>query len=88
MKVEKISVALTQELAASVREAVESGDYATSSEVIREALRAWNDKRSAAARDVETLRALIAEGHASGSAPLESTEALLAEFRARAAKAQ
>ena len=37
--VEKISIALTPEMVALVRDAVESGEYATCSEVIREALR-------------------------------------------------
>ncbi len=38
LNVEKISVALTPEMAAFVRDVVESGEYASSSEVIREAL--------------------------------------------------
>ncbi len=42
---EKLSIALTPELAKMVREAVGSGDYASSSEVIREALRDWKTKR-------------------------------------------
>lgn len=37
--VEKMSIALTPEMAALVREAVETGEYATSSEMVREALR-------------------------------------------------
>ncbi|MFO5475003.1 MAG: type II toxin-antitoxin system ParD family antitoxin, partial [Dolichospermum sp.] len=37
--VEKISIALTPEMAALVRDAVKSGEYASSSEIIREALR-------------------------------------------------
>ena len=42
---EKISVSLTDEHAHLLREAVESGDYASSSEVIREALREWKTRR-------------------------------------------
>ena len=37
--VEKLSIALTPEMAAIVRQRVESGEYASSSEIIREALR-------------------------------------------------
>jgi putative addiction module CopG family antidote len=44
-KVEKISIALTDEMLASVKEAVASGDYASSSEVIRHALRDWRRMR-------------------------------------------
>lgn len=41
----KISISLTDEHARLVSEAVASGDYASSSEVIREALRDWRGKR-------------------------------------------
>ncbi|MBD2488416.1 type II toxin-antitoxin system ParD family antitoxin [Aulosira sp. FACHB-615] len=51
--VEKISVALTPEMAALVRNAVESGEYASSSEVIREALREWKQKRLHQLQNVE-----------------------------------
>ncbi len=42
---EKISIALTQELAADIRKAVASGEYASTSEGIRDALRAWKQHR-------------------------------------------
>jgi len=42
---EKISVSLTDEHAHLLQEAVKSGDYASSSEVIREALREWKTRR-------------------------------------------
>jgi len=45
--VEKISIALPADMAALVRRAVEAGDYASSSEVIREALREWKARRVA-----------------------------------------
>ncbi len=41
----KISVSLTDEHARLLNEAVASGDYASSSEVIREALRDWRARR-------------------------------------------
>lgn len=44
-QVEKLSIALTPELAALVKTAVESGDYASTSEVVREALRDWKQRR-------------------------------------------
>ena len=64
-KVEKISVALTPELATVVRDAVSSGDYASTSEVMREALRAWREAREEKAAIIK-VRALIAEAQASG----------------------
>jgi len=43
--IEKISIALPPEMVAIVRQAVETGEYASSSEVVREALREWTQKR-------------------------------------------
>ncbi len=44
--VEKLSIILTPEMASVVRQCDESGEYASSSEVIGEALRDWKLKRS------------------------------------------
>ncbi|MBB4212690.1 antitoxin ParD1/3/4 [Rhodothalassium salexigens DSM 2132] len=41
----KISISITDEHAALLQEAVDSGSYASSSEVIREALREWRARR-------------------------------------------
>jgi antitoxin ParD1/3/4 len=65
--VEKISVALTSEMAAFVRDAVESGEYASSSEVIREALRDWKQKRLLQLHKIDELRRLWQEGIDSGA---------------------
>ena len=46
--VEKITIALTKEIAENVRNAVTAGEYASTSEVIREALRDWQFKRDPA----------------------------------------
>jgi antitoxin ParD1/3/4 len=54
--VEKISIALPPEMAALVRQAVEAGEYASSSEVIRDALRDWNHKRLLRQQGVDELR--------------------------------
>jgi antitoxin ParD1/3/4 len=40
-KVQKISIALPREMIAEIRYAVDSGQYASTSEVIREAVREW-----------------------------------------------
>jgi len=44
--VEKLSIALPSEMAASVRRAVDAGEYSSNSEVIRDALRDWTHKRN------------------------------------------
>ena len=48
----KISIALAPEMAAQLRQAVETGEYASSSEVIRDALRDWT--HSAASSKTES----------------------------------
>ena len=64
--VEKISIALPADMANLVRKAVETGDYASSSEVIREALREWKARRAARSEAVSELRRLWEEGIDSG----------------------
>ena len=64
--VEKISIALPADMATLVRKAVETGDYASSSEVIREALREWKARRAARSEAVSELRRLWEEGIESG----------------------
>ena len=65
-KVEKLSVTLTEEQAKLVRQAVKTGAFATTSEVIREALRTWQSERQLEALSVEELRRLWRQGLASG----------------------
>ncbi|HLZ82256.1 MAG TPA: type II toxin-antitoxin system ParD family antitoxin [Caulobacteraceae bacterium] len=81
--VSKISVALTPEMAAMVNQAVESGEYATSSEVIREALREWKQRRGFLQHEREHLQQLWAEGIASGPGRFETIAAIKAEARRR-----
>ena len=80
-KVEKISVALPPEMLGDVRQAVESGDYASTSEVIRDSLRDWKQKRKAATMDVEEFRRLVREGIESG--PDSDADRVFAQLRAK-----
>jgi antitoxin ParD1/3/4 len=54
--VEKISIALPPEMVAVVRQAVDTGEYASTSEVVRDALRDWTQKRSLRQQGIEQLR--------------------------------
>jgi antitoxin ParD1/3/4 len=81
--VEKISIALTSEMAALVRKSVESGEYATSSEVIREALRDWKQKRLLKLQNIDELRCLWQEGIDSGIGLHTDIEAIKQEARKR-----
>ena len=48
--VERLSITLPAEMAASLRQTVEGGQYASASEVIREALREWRHRCRASIR--------------------------------------
>lgn len=80
--IQKVSVALTGEQLRALKAAVETGEYATTSEAVREALREWQWKRELRSEDLKRLRELWREGKASGPAvPLD-----LAEIRKEARK--
>ena len=66
--VEKVSVALTPEMAAAMREVVEAGEYASASEVMREALRDWKHRRAQRTKAIEELGRLWDAGIGSGEA--------------------
>ncbi len=54
--VDKISIALPPEMVAQMKEAIEAGEYASSSEVVRDALRDWTQKRSLRQQGIRELR--------------------------------
>lgn len=85
-KVQKISIALTPELNLMLQEAVESGQYATSSEVVRDALRLWQDKEKLKQEGIEYMRALIQEGIDSGPGRELNFAELKAEMHAELAR--
>ena len=81
--VEKISIALTTEQFGAIRAAVDGGEYATTSEAVRDAVRDWQIKREYRQNDIERLRRAWDEGLASGLAtPLDWND-LRAEARDR-----
>lgn len=82
---QKISIALTPENASDIHAALASGEYASTSEVIRDALRAWKQARAERAVAIEELRRLWREGIQSGdNGPLDA-EAIKRRGRARLA---
>src|SRR5260370_39796349 len=70
-KVEKITVALSEDTLSAVRDAVASGEYASTGEVVRDALRGWklnhwklNHRLSQI--ELAEMRRLVQEGADSG----------------------
>ena len=85
--VQKLSIALTEELARDIEAAVASGDYSTASEVVRDALRAWKRERAGRDAAIRRLRQLWDEGLTSGE-PVEGSfdvEDIIRRGRARLA---
>src|SRR5271165_2731413 len=61
-EIERLTITLPRDMAAVVKGAVEGGDYASSSEVVREALRDWKMKRALQLQELAALKADIDKG--------------------------
>jgi antitoxin ParD1/3/4 len=84
-KVVKVSVALTPEMTELVQQAVASGEYASGSEVIREALREWKHRRALNPEEQDELRRLWSEGLESGTGRFGGIEEIKQAARSRLA---
>ena len=71
---EKLSITLPSGLARLVREKVESGAYASNSEVIRDALRVWQEREMKLARQLDSVRARLQEASDDPRPPLSADE--------------
>jgi antitoxin ParD1/3/4 len=83
--VEKISIALPAEMVTAVRQAVESGEYSSSSEVVREALRDWSYKRTLRAKGLDELRKVwqqAMEDNSPGVSPRDVFDRLERKYQA------
>jgi antitoxin ParD1/3/4 len=60
--IERLTITLPSDIAAVVKGAVEGGDYASSSEGVREALRDWKLKRALQLQELAALKADIDKG--------------------------
>ncbi len=65
-KLARITVTMPNEMAARLRAAVERGDYATTSEVVREALRSWNSEQERKEVEDAEIRAILDKARAGG----------------------
>jgi len=61
-EIERLTITLPTEMAAVVKSAVEDGDYASTSEVVRAALRDWKTKRALQLQELAALKADIDKG--------------------------
>jgi antitoxin ParD1/3/4 len=58
---EKITISLPAEMVAEIKTAIAAGEFASTSEVIRDALPQWRRTRTVIALNDEDLRRLVAE---------------------------
>lgn len=89
-ELERLTITLTPELARLVRQSASGDGYASASEIIREALREWRDKRQDQEMARKFLRQAIAAGLddiSDGNAELFDSDRLKAAGRARSRRA-
>ncbi len=86
MLTEKLSISLPLDMARMVRRQVEEGGYASNSEVIRDALRIWQQREQERAQRLETIRASLNE--AAADPKRYSAEEIAGHFDQLAAEAE
>jgi antitoxin ParD1/3/4 len=59
---ERLTITLPAEMVAAIKDAVEVGDYASVSEVVRDALRDWKTRRALQFEELAALKADIDAG--------------------------
>lgn len=79
-----LTVSLSKQQIAQLQEAVKSGSYASNSEVVRDALRLWEQQQELRKLEIARLKRAYDEGMASGEGRSVSADKLLAELKAEA----
>ena len=75
--IERMTITMPADMAAVVKEAVDAGDYASTSEVVRDALREWKMKRAVQLQEIAALKADIDKGLADDETVVLSGQSLL-----------
>jgi antitoxin ParD1/3/4 len=80
--VERMTIVVPAPMAAKIRAAVAEGDYASTSEVFRDAMRLWSDRREFRREELVLLRSAWDSGKASGVVGQLDMKSIIAEARA------
>lgn len=81
-----MSISIPDKQADRVVQAVDSGNYASNSEVVRDALRLWEQREEVRAIELARLKQAYVEGMASGPGREVTADALLAGFREKSGR--
>lgn len=79
-----LTISLSPAQVARLRDAVDSGAYASNSEVVRDALRLWEQRQQLRDLEMARLKRAYDEGLASGEGRSVDADTLLAELKAEA----
>lgn len=80
-----LTISLSDQQSSRLQNAVDTGQYASNSEVVRDALRLWERREEIRAREMSRLKQAYDEGMASGPGRVVDRAGLLAELRAEIA---
>jgi antitoxin ParD1/3/4 len=83
--IERMTIVVPGPMAAQIRSAVTAGEYASASEVVRDAMRLWSGRRELRRDEILALRQAWDEGKDSGNAgPLDMRQ-IMSEARSQKA---
>lgn len=79
-----LTVSLSPQQVSRLQDAVESGSYASNSEVVRDALRLWEQREEMRQLEIKRLKQAYDDGMASGEGREIDRKGLLRELKAEA----
>lgn len=77
-----LTISLSQQQISTLQQAVASGSYASNSEVMRDALRLWEQRQELRELELGRLKRAYDDGMASGEARAIDADTLLTELKA------
>jgi antitoxin ParD1/3/4 len=80
---ERMTVVVPDQMAAKIHAAVEAGEYASASEVVRDAMRLWSERRAFRQEELLALREAWDRGKASGVAGPLDMEAIITRAKGK-----
>lgn len=83
--IERMTIVVPEPMAAKIRAAIAAGEYASTSEVVRDAMRLWSDRREFRQEELAALRHAWDAGKKSGNAGPLDMKAIIGEARAEKA---